>query len=275
MRPPALPSANQDPDDDDAPLRPLKKRTKPFGTGSRKRSAQKKQWWKERLQRQDAQKQNTPPHAGLPAFVQPHQQPVPEATQEQPLVTEAPQEQPVIEQPQEQHPVPEAPQEQPPVTEQPQEQPLVTEQPPVPEVPQEQPPVPEAPQEQPLVTEPQVHNSVHIRSSGTRKKQLKPHRYRPGTVALREIRQQQKISHKQHAIPKSVITRCFKEHLGTHRNPTVQRVTATAVEAIHEALEAYAVQLFEDTNLCAIHCGRVTIMRRDMQLVRRLRKETN
>jgi len=33
------------------------------------------------------------------------------------------------------------------------------------------------------------------------------------------------------------------------------------------------VGLFEDTNLCAIHAKRVTIMPRDMQLARRIRGE--
>ena len=42
---------------------------------------------------------------------------------------------------------------------------------------------------------------------------------------------------------------------------------------IQEASEAYLVGLFEDTNLCAIHAKRVTIMPKDMQLARRLREE--
>lgn len=43
--------------------------------------------------------------------------------------------------------------------------------------------------------------------------------------------------------------------------------------ALQEAAEAYLVGLFEDTNLCAIHARRVTIMVRDMQLARRIRGE--
>ena len=42
---------------------------------------------------------------------------------------------------------------------------------------------------------------------------------------------------------------------------------------IQEASEAYLVGLFEDTNLCAIHAKRVTIMPKDLQLARRLRGE--
>ena len=37
--------------------------------------------------------------------------------------------------------------------------------------------------------------------------------------------------------------------------------------------EAYLVTLFEDTNLCAVHAKRVTIMVKDMQLARRIRGE--
>ena len=46
-----------------------------------------------------------------------------------------------------------------------------------------------------------------------------------------------------------------------------------AILALQEAAEAYLVGLFEDTNLCAIHAKRVTIMPKDMQLARRIRGE--
>ena len=51
------------------------------------------------------------------------------------------------------------------------------------------------------------------------------------------------------------------------------RVTPMALKAIQEAAEAYLINLLEDTNLCAIHVKRVTIMQKDMQLARRLRGE--
>ena len=49
------------------------------------------------------------------------------------------------------------------------------------------------------------------------------------------------------------------------------RFQSTAIIALQEATEAYLVSLFEDTNLCAIHAKRVTIMPKDMQLARRIR----
>jgi histone H3 len=51
------------------------------------------------------------------------------------------------------------------------------------------------------------------------------------------------------------------------------RWQSQAVLALQEATEAYLVGLFEDTNLCAIHAKRITIMVKDMQLARRIRGE--
>jgi histone H3 len=55
--------------------------------------------------------------------------------------------------------------------------------------------------------------------------------------------------------------------------PKDLRLTSHALMAIQEAAEAYLVGLFEDTNLCAIHAKRVTIMPKDMMLARRIRGE--
>ncbi|CAH6807902.1 AC119603.1 [Phodopus roborovskii] len=85
----------------------------------------------------------------------------------------------------------------------------------------------------------------------------KPHRYRPGTVALREIRRYQKST-------ELLIRKLPFQHL---------RFQSSAVMALQEASEAYLVGLFEDTNLCAIHAKRVTIMPKDIQLARRIRGE--
>ncbi|CAH8391438.1 unnamed protein product [Eruca vesicaria subsp. sativa] len=89
----------------------------------------------------------------------------------------------------------------------------------------------------------------------------KPHRYRPGTVALREIRKYQKST--EFNLVRE-IAQDFKTDL---------RFQSHAVLALQEAAEAYLVGLFEDTNLCAIHAKRVTIMPKDIQLARRIRGE--
>jgi histone H3/H4 len=51
------------------------------------------------------------------------------------------------------------------------------------------------------------------------------------------------------------------------------RVQTNAFNALQHAAEAYMVGLFEDTNLCALHAKRVTILPRDIQLARRIRGE--
>lgn len=50
-------------------------------------------------------------------------------------------------------------------------------------------------------------------------------------------------------------------------------IQSSAILALQESAEAYLVGLFEDTNLCAIHAKRVTIMPKDIQLARRIRGE--
>ena len=59
----------------------------------------------------------------------------------------------------------------------------------------------------------------------------------------------------------------------THTMFKEARFQQSAMDALHEASEAYLVALFEDTNLAAIHAKRVTVMPRDMRLARRLRGE--
>jgi len=49
------------------------------------------------------------------------------------------------------------------------------------------------------------------------------------------------------------------------------RFQSSAVLTLQEATEAYIASLFEDTNLCAIHAKRVTIMAKDMLLAKRIR----
>ena len=97
----------------------------------------------------------------------------------------------------------------------------------------------------------------------------KPHRYRPGTVALREIRRYQKST--ELLIRKLPFQRLVRELAQEFKSDL--RFQSTAILALQESAEAYLVGLFEDTNLCAIHAKRVTIMTKDIQLARRIRGE--
>lgn len=97
----------------------------------------------------------------------------------------------------------------------------------------------------------------------------KPHRFRPGTVALREIRRYQKST--ELLLRKLPFQRLVREVAAEHKADL--RFQASAIAALQEATEAYMVSLFEDSNLCAIHGKRVTIQPRDMQLAKRIRGE--
>jgi histone H3 len=117
----------------------------------------------------------------------------------------------------------------------------------------------------------------------------KPHRYKPGTVALREIRRYQKST--ELLIRKLPFQRLVREIAQDFKSDL--RFQSSAIGALQESVEAYLVSLFEDTNLCAIHAKRVTIRElilvvlyfitisftdfivesKDIQLARRLRGE--
>ena len=97
----------------------------------------------------------------------------------------------------------------------------------------------------------------------------KPHRFRPGTVALREIRRYQKST--ELLLRKLPFQRLVREVATEFKSEL--RFQGSAIMALQEACEAYMVSMFEDSNLCAIHAKRVTIMPRDMTLARRIRGE--
>jgi len=95
----------------------------------------------------------------------------------------------------------------------------------------------------------------------------KRHRYRPGTVAMREIRKYQRST--ELLIRKAEFQRMVREI--TYRYKADLRFQEAALLALQVAAEAFLVSLFEDTNLCAIHGKRITIMPKDMQLAMRMR----
>ena len=97
----------------------------------------------------------------------------------------------------------------------------------------------------------------------------RPYRYKPGTVALREIRRYQKST--ELLIPKMPFSRLVRELTTTMYPSRVVRFQASALDAIHHATEAFAVTVFEDANLCAIHAKRQTVMKKDFDLALRIR----
>ena len=104
----------------------------------------------------------------------------------------------------------------------------------------------------------------------------KRYRYRPGTVVLKQIRQYQKSTELLiRKLPFQRLVREIASDSEVIKSPLCGKVRfqSAAIMALQEAAEAYLVGLFEDTNLCAIHARRVTIMPKDIQLARRIRSE--
>ena len=97
----------------------------------------------------------------------------------------------------------------------------------------------------------------------------KKRRYKPGTLALREIRKYQKST--ELLIRRLPFQRLVREIAQDFK--TDVRFQSLALDALQEACEAYLVGLFEDSNLCAIHAKRVTLMPKDIKLARRIRGE--
>ncbi|XP_064552724.1 uncharacterized protein LOC135438356 [Drosophila montana] len=94
-----------------------------------------------------------------------------------------------------------------------------------------------------------------------------PHRYRPGAAVLREIRRYQRSSelliHKQ---PFQRLVRQISQEFGCR-----MRIQPAALAAMQEAAESYLVGLFEESNLCALHGQRKTLMPKDLLLAQRIR----
>lgn len=101
--------------------------------------------------------------------------------------------------------------------------------------------------------------------------QFKRHRYRPGTVALKDIKRYQKSTNL--LLRKLPFQRLVREIAGEFRNDL--RFTKTALEAVQEASEAYLISVLEDAQLASLHTKRITVQPKDIQLVRRIRGEEN
>ena len=103
-------------------------------------------------------------------------------------------------------------------------------------------------------------------------KAKKPHRYRPGTVAIREIRKMQKNTNP--LIPKKRFVSLVRELAEDVSSlPGTIRFTADALNALQEAAEAHVISVFQKANIVAIHSGRTTIMPMDMSIATQLVNE--
>lgn len=105
--------------------------------------------------------------------------------------------------------------------------------------------------------------------SNPQSKPKKPYRYRPGTIALCEIRKLQKSA--ELFIRKLPFQRLVRE-IGQDSNIGL-RWAPPAILALQDAAETYLVKLFEDTNMLAIHAKNITITDKELKLARRIRCE--
>jgi len=102
-------------------------------------------------------------------------------------------------------------------------------------------------------------------------KQKAGRRWKAGTVALREVKRYQKTV--DNLLPRAPFQRLVRS-ICVDLDHEI-RFQSQALLALQEASEAYIVGVFEDTNLCAIHANRVTVMKKDMDLARRIRGDRN
>merc|ERR1712151_916107 len=107
-------------------------------------------------------------------------------------------------------------------------------------------------------------------AAGGVKDRKKP-RFQAGTVALREVKKYQKSI--ANLLPRASFQRLVRSIVSDMDHEL--RFQSSALMALQEATEAYVVGVFEDTNLCAIHAKRMTVMKKDMDLARRLRGDRN
>jgi histone H3 len=124
-----------------------------------------------------------------------------------------------------------------------------------------------------------THKSNDLKSQSTRYRSPKKSSRNQNLKAsnnlkwIREIRRYQKMV--EFLIPRLSFQRLIRDICAEVYPKNDLRWQAVALEALQEASEAFLVTLFEDTNLCAIHAHRVTIMPRDMQLARRVSRHSD
>ena len=103
----------------------------------------------------------------------------------------------------------------------------------------------------------------------------KKRRYRPGTVALREIRKYQ--SSTETLIPKLSFQRLVKEVMQNEclrRDITMKKIQSPALLALQCATEQYITELFSKSQIAAIHGKCITVQPNDVKIVLDFRGET-
>ena len=96
----------------------------------------------------------------------------------------------------------------------------------------------------------------------------KKRRYRPGTIALREIRKYQTST--DTLIPKRSFQRLVKEVMQNEcweRKISVKKVTSECLLALQCSTEEYVTEFFQQSQRAAVHGKRITVQPEDMEIV--------
>ena len=115
-----------------------------------------------------------------------------------------------------------------------------------------------------LVTKKQRKKKKHIESQWVKK----PHRFRPGTVALREIKKFQKMSNCL-TFAKFPFSRFVRRIV--NKNNDGMKISKDVFIILQYYIEQYVVSILRDANSAAIHTGRVKLMLSDIEFICSLR----
>ena len=116
-----------------------------------------------------------------------------------------------------------------------------------------------------------VQNALDARTRAkTAKKEVASHGPKDKLRWLKDMRKLQKTT--ELLMKKAPFQRLVRELL--QEINTEYRIQGNAVMALHEAAEAFLLRLFEFANYIAIHCKRITIMPKDIHLLRKIWDDT-
>ena len=99
----------------------------------------------------------------------------------------------------------------------------------------------------------------------------KKRRFRPGTVALKQIKRYQKSTELLiRKLPFQRLVREVSHQVSRDKGVDPFRYQSTAILALQEASEDFLVRMFSQCNDICIHGKRVTVQQKDIQLWKRL-----
>lgn len=117
---------------------------------------------------------------------------------------------------------------------------------------------------------PFIHESLLNKKPRKKKKdeevEKKGHRFRPGTVSLRDIRKYQKVSNCL------TFAKLPFERLVRNKLPEGMKISKDTFIVLQYYIEQYIVDILKDSNLAAIHSGRVKLLPADIDFICKIRK---